>query len=208
MRVYGGGALPTDNEWDIPVLDEQRCAGMMAMPVTPWGTTNVQVVRGGTWHFYIWDDKFEGLWKKPDRVPEGEPFGCVEVNFSIDPDGPAAVALYQIYRKRWLSRYWQSRGLNIVVDLNVPMRFERLNLLGVPRGWSAYATRGSWDLEKLLHQYALAQEHSGRSNPLFWVYAGGEQVRALAQANRWLYCDTYRGPLVYKGRYQADGSKG
>jgi Domain of unknown function (DUF4417) len=98
------------------------------------------------------------------------------------------VALHQIYRKRWLARYWQQLGVRIVVDLNIAERHYDLALLGVPRGWSWYATRGYVDrLDNAIAEYELACEHADGKTVNFMVYGGGKAVRELCQERGWLW---------------------
>lgn len=205
MRVYPGSQWETDNQWGVPVLEPERCAGVVPYPFEPWGIRAQSIKQPGTWHFYQDDEKFEPLWQKPWKIPETGAMVCCEINFTITWDAPKAIALYQIYRKRWMSRYWQSQGVLMLVDLNVDYKHEELNLLGVPNRWSAFSTRGSWDENVLLHQWAIAQSISGRERPLFVVYAGGQRVEELAIQHGWQYYPTYRGPMVYRGRYVPNG---
>lgn len=39
-----------------------------------------------------------------------------------------------IYKKRFLARAMQEKGIGVFVDLNVAPKFYKLNLMGVPKG--------------------------------------------------------------------------
>jgi hypothetical protein len=113
---------------------------------------------------------------------------CVEPNFSIYNQMPLPVALWATYRKRWCARWWQSRGIKILVDLNVAEQYAEMNLLGVPKGWNAYATRGYTDgLQATEREFALACEHAGTASILFVVYGGGRKVMEYCRERGWLW---------------------
>lgn len=188
---------PSDNPWSIPSLLPELAADQVAGPVTTWGTIGARRPMAGTWHFYTSDRKFEPLWRRPHRVLYSRPAAAVEPNFSTTDQTPFAVSLWHIYRKRWLARYWQAQGLKILVDLNADSALNRPhdavggaipNLLGVPRGWSAFSSRAHANQpEALVAEWGVAREHSGRDHPLFLVVGGGRQVKALAAEHGWIW---------------------
>lgn len=139
----------------------------------------------GTWHFYVDDYRFSGLLKKPEQLVQTRAVAAIEPNITLSPGLPLALALAHIYRKRWTARHWQTAGVSIWVDLNVSAEFRAVNLLGVPRGWTAYATRGyNANIEQIEAEYQLAEQHAGE-RPDFLVYGGGQAVQSLALANGW-----------------------
>lgn len=201
MKLLPPSYWETDNDWGVPLLEASRCAPLLPLPLVPWASQAQKKEMKGTWHFYIEDRKFEGLWCGCDRLLQSSPLALIEPNFSVPWDAPGAVAVYQTYRKRWIARTLQAAGIFVIVDLNVDYRHERINLLGVPQGWTAYATRGSaWDSEILMRQWVIARQHSGVERPLFIVYSGGNRVERLCRENGWQYYPTYRGPMTYRNR--------
>jgi hypothetical protein len=174
---------PTDNEWEIPSLDASLQVERCTLPLLAWGSAGRRHKAAGAWHFFCDDYRFSTVWKNPYQVVDTAPNWVCEVNASLADDDVAAVALWTIYRKRWISAFWQSHGVPIAVDLNVPPRFQPLNLLGVPSGWKAFATRGKAnELAVLESEYRLAEKHAG-GVPLFVVLGGGEAVAAVCR--RW-----------------------
>jgi hypothetical protein len=152
------------------------------LPFVAWGTVSRKSRMPGTWHFYVDDYRYEALWKNPNRLLETGCINIVEPNFSVYQQTPPAVSNFQIYRKRWLARYWQSRGIRVFVDLNVSKRFYEDNLTGVPDGWSAFVTRGYQDrIYALKDEYGLARAISGKQEPLFIVYGGGKDAQIYCQ---------------------------
>lgn len=108
----------------------------------------------------------------------------VEPNFTITDQMPYPVALYRVYQKRWLARYWQSKGIEVIADLNVSRNYMAVNMLGIPEGWSSYATRGYNDrLDDLEAEIKAAIKRAGHEKISFYVYGGGEKVREYCREN-------------------------
>lgn len=174
---------PTDNEQGIPLLDPALAADALDLPVVLWATGLGVSLKAahmrGTWHFYTEDWRFRALWTNPTPVTNSGCINVVEPNFSIYANMPYACALWQVYRKRWLARYWQSFGLRVLVDLNVPPAYADLNCLGVPAGWDAFCTRGASEhLDELAAERDRALQIAGKAaGLLFVVYGGGRAVK-------------------------------
>lgn len=142
----------------------------------------------GTWSFYTDDYKFTALWSDPRPVIRSGCAAVIEPNFSIYDDSPLAVALWALYRKRWLARYWQEHGIDIWVDLNASLRFKAYTLLGVPKGWRWFATRGYYDRpDDLRADYELACETAGTKEIEFVVAGGSRKLRKLCDYYGWTW---------------------
>ena len=178
---------PTDNDFDIPLLDINLQARHLDLPFELYGFTGRTKRMNGTWGFYVDDYRFQALWNDPTNIVNSQCINVVEPNYSTNNQMPLAVGLWGIYRKRWLARYWQVHGVRVFVDLNVDHKFEEYNMLGVPQGWAAYATRGYIrhinDLDK---QYERAATHAG-TEPLFVVYGGGKEIEKHCKQRGWLW---------------------
>lgn len=182
--------FPTNNEYGIPSLRMDRQAKFTDLPVRGWGSCARKDRMRGTWHFYVDDEKFTGLWKHPDGLLKTKAINTVEPNFSTDDQMPLAVALFRIYQKRWLSRYWQEYSLDVFVDLNVADQFQQVNLFGVPKGWQAYATAACDSrLDTLEMHAALAREHAEGLPIRLLVYGGsiGGATAELCGKNDWVH---------------------
>lgn len=181
--------FPTDNDWGIPLLLSSHQAEQFSTPFQPWGMkARGTTFEGGTLHFYIDDYRFAAVWNEPSKVVQALPYAVIEPNFTNSLESPKAYVLYNIFRKRWLSRYWQSQGLRIFVDLNVPVEFKDINFLGVPKDWRAFATRGYSDrLTAAQLEYESAVEFTGTTELLFLVYGGGKKVQAHCRERGWLW---------------------
>lgn len=180
---------PSSNWEGIPDLDPDMQAAGMVLPCERWGQISRKSAMLGTWVFYVDDYKFSALWVDPSPVVRTGCASVVEPNFSCTPTTPIAVGLWRIYQKRWLARYWQSRGIRVFVDINVDARFRDLNYLGVPRGWKAYATRGYSNLlGDILKEYEFAVNHAnGTDDMVFLVYGGGKLIQQAAIERGWIW---------------------
>lgn len=181
----------SDNQLGIPTLLLDLQAPGIVAPMNVWGgrVGRTKLTRiGGTVCFYTEDYRFEALLKDPLVVANGN-FACaVEPNLSVFQNTAPAVAAYQTYRKRYTARLWQEHGVRILVDMNVAPEYAELNLVGVPKGWRSYATRGYTDrLQFTEREYMMAVEHAGSSRIVFVVYGGGKKVREACLANGWTW---------------------
>ena len=188
----------SDNVYGIPRLSENYQADFVDAPIVVWGSA--KHAYASTFVFYTEDSRFLGLWNKPDTLCNTGCVTVVEPNFSIHDHVPLVAALWQTYKKRMLARYWQTKGIRIIVDLNVPVHYADVNLLGVPVGWGAYATRGyQSDLQALEIEYQTAMSHSGNSDILFLVYGGGEKVKDWTIEHNCIWQPDYMD--IVKGKY-------
>ena len=180
--------FPSDNEYGIPTLDLDLDAKYVDAPVRAWGVEARNARMRGTYHFYRDDYKFSSLWANPKPVVQSKCVAIIEPNFSTSESEPMASALYQIYRKRWLSRYWQTKGIRTVVDLHVADRWQDLNLLGVTKDWTTYATRGSDDtLEQVICEAHVGIRHAQGAKVSMVVIGGATKIKQLCYRKRWIW---------------------
>ncbi len=71
--------------------------------------------------FYTDDWRFERIWAEAvdtiATVLPLKPAAAVQPDFSIWGFDPLAVQLYNLYRARWISRYWQEAGIKIIPSI-------------------------------------------------------------------------------------------
>lgn len=69
--------------------------------------------------FYSWDSHFEGLWGRllewVERVKEY--MVCVSPNYTIQHTDPIVFQAWQVYRSRYIGRYWQEAGVKVIPDI-------------------------------------------------------------------------------------------
>jgi len=191
---------PSNNRYGIPLLDIALQADAFDNPIETWGIKSRTNKMGGTYHFYTDDYRFRNIWDNPQKLVDSGCVNAVEPNFSINFSDPLAVSIWRTYQKRWLSRYWQSQGVRIFVDLNVSAGHDDINLYGVPAGWAAYATRGYADqLGAIDAELELAKGHAYPNSVLFLVYGGGYAVRDWCMDNGALWEPEYMDKV--KGKF-------
>lgn len=182
--------FPTDNDLEIPTLELDMQASSCNIPFLCFGEQKrtFDLRSQGSLHFYTDDYRFNVVYEHPDRILAHNPANIVEPNFSLFNEMPVSFGLQAIYKKRWIARAMQSKGIRIFVDLNVAQKFYRLNMLGVPRGWRAFATRGYSDrLANLEFELSIAKSWSGMERPLFVIYGGGNLCRRFAAEHGCIY---------------------
>lgn len=180
----------SNNDLDIPNLKLAGQAGHVVLPFSGWGAESRQKKGISTYHFYVDDYRFEAIWKDPHKVLLSGCTAVVEPNLSTFDTTPVAWGIMQIYKKRWIARYFQECGIKVYVDLNVSQKFYELNMLGVPKGYNAFATRGYADrLEYLRKEHEIAQRVSGLEIPNMIVYGGGQAVREYCTQHSLIYIE-------------------
>lgn len=179
--------FPGDNEWGIPTLDLSLQAEVVYAPVVKWGTIPRTAIMTGSYHAYADDYKMQNWWKDPSQIVNSRCKAAVEPNWSSNVQMPRALVLYDIFRKRYIARVWQTFGVRVFVDLNVEREFADLILLGVPQGWTAYANRAYHDdTEHILWGYELARQRAGKE-PLYLVIGGRVKVRDLCASKGFIW---------------------
>lgn len=174
------------NKYGVPDLDITMQADRLIAPVKLWGSVKRTEPNPGSWLFYTADYRFSALWSDPKPVVNSGALVAAEPNFSCYSDTPYAVALWRIYQKRWLARFWQSQGIYVLVDLNVHQRFAKLNLLGVPSGWRGFVTRGYLgNIEQTEREYQIACNQALPNSPFFVVYGGSQRLRRVCEDRNW-----------------------
>jgi hypothetical protein len=183
MSVYSAADL------GIPTLDLTKQVTRLTPPVVPYGSVARRLEMKGTYHFYVNDNRFTRLCASPARLLRSGCTAAFEANFTSGSNTPRIRALYDIFRKRTLAKFWQDCGLDIVVDLNVYRDFHDIALLGVPAGWRAYATRchTGWTAAEIEAEHALAAAHAESTDLLFVLVGGGKAAKALCADQGWTH---------------------
>lgn len=183
---------PSDNDLEIPTLRMDMQPEVVDIPFVCYGeqARTYKMGHHGTLHFYTDDYRYGDIFQYPEKIAKHQPRNIVEPNFSLFCETPIAFGVQNIYKKRWLARAMQDKGIRIFVDLNVNSKFYAVNLLGVPFGWWSYCTRGYSDrLHYLEFEYEMAKQHAGPNADklLFVIYAGGDRCKAFARQHNCVY---------------------
>lgn len=108
--------FPSDNKYGIPDL---LADDFIPSDLVPYGTEvrrSYAQTKGKCVHFFLDDYKFEPLWNKPikTRQPIITVGQALTPDFSLYRDYPIALQIYNTYRNRWLGRYWQQFGVQVI----------------------------------------------------------------------------------------------
>lgn len=176
--------LPSDNALEIPTLRLDRQPEFVSIPFVCYGEQKrtFQMNHTGTLHFYTDDYRFSAVFEHPETILKHNPANIVEPNFSCFSETPVAFGMQAIYKKRFISRAMQEKGINVFVDLNVNSKFYKLNMIGVPRGYHSFCTRGYSDrVHYLEFEYNIAKEWAEGNRLTFIIYGGGEPCKEFAR---------------------------
>lgn len=132
-------------KYDLPVVRTDIVC--RADSLIPFNRAKTCLRRDVGVHFFIDDYQFERVWKSPQLYVEmlGKyPFACAP-DFSLYIDMPMAAKIWNVYRSRLLTAYWQGKGLKIVPVLQwaEPDTFDFCFTGITPRGTVAVSTLGA-----------------------------------------------------------------
>lgn len=109
----------TDNEYGFPVVSTSK--NFRAEDLIPFHVAKGQKKEDITKavHFFIDDYKFEQLWSRPHvYIPMLRNYGnMISPTFSVWDNQPYPLNLFNMYRSRWCTRYFQEAGVNVLVDV-------------------------------------------------------------------------------------------
>lgn len=124
------GFFPSTNKWGIPDIKADEFEIKQLLPY------RVDSNRNGTAHFFLDDYRFERCWKNPDsQIAELKKYdGVLSPDFSMYTNYPQAYQLWQVYRNRWCTCYWQSQGIKVIptVSWSTPSSY-KYAFLGIPK---------------------------------------------------------------------------
>lgn len=71
-------------------------------------------------HFFLYDYKFERVWKQPDTDIEklSRYRAVLSPDFSIYLEMAPVMQLYNVFRNRWCGAYWASKGMRVIPTIN------------------------------------------------------------------------------------------
>lgn len=71
-------------------------------------------------HFFLYDYKFERVWKEPDRDIErlSRYRAVLSPDFSMYLEMAPVMQLYNTFRNRWCGAYWASKGIRVIPTVN------------------------------------------------------------------------------------------
>lgn len=183
---------PANNIYDIPTLKLELQGDYPQLPIKPYGADSRNKSEVGTYHFYVDDYRFEAIWDDPTKILKSGCTSIFEPNLSLYDTTPISYGMYLIYKKRWISRFFQENGIKVFADLNVSKKFYEYNILGIPDGYSAFSTRGYLGkLGYLEEEYSIAKQICGNNELKFIVYGGGKDVKKFCADHNLIYVQDF-----------------
>lgn len=212
--------FPSSNQWGIPDLRSDRLCSLI--PKQTWGAQQIkqderdstfylwstgtfpEEAAGGVLGFYIDDYRFDGVWNDAvaicAKLVNQNWGGVCTPDFSVWWDWPLVMKMWNLYKSRWVARYWQEAGIKIIPSL---MRFgdptSTLDLCGMPMNppvvsFQCRAQVGDSQEDKNLNrQYVLAcsNKQIQTIEPENVVIYGGMQHQ------EWLEPNLTKGPKYW-----------
>ena len=207
------GVLPSDREifpsadgLGVPLVAAEAFEPSYLVPHRQKVRTD-RPLSGGAVHFFLDDGRFEPVWKTPRKgLSYVEGVGAaLTPDFSLYPEMPLALQLFNVYRNRWCGAFWQSRGVRVIPTVgwsdarSYPFCFLGVEEgstvavstvgLGDPRG-----TRGASKEERGLFRAGFAEMLSRISPRLVLLYGeardgllpeSADRVRIRSYPSRW-----------------------
>lgn len=104
-----------------------------------------------TVHFFIYDDEFDEVWKRPDAyVGELAQYKqVITTDFSLYTNMSLAMQIFNTYRNRWLGCFWQENGLTVIPSVSWSDEWSyEFCFDGIQQGAAvAVSTLGCYDIE-------------------------------------------------------------
>lgn len=128
--------FPSTSKWGIPDLNpDMLYSGPVPTSTWPYDEKDKkdpqlyifgeggmdERVTGKIFAFYTDDWRFEKIWSESvdtiRTIVPLKPLAACQPDFSLWGTDPLAVQLYNLYRARWISRYWQEAGIPIIPSI-------------------------------------------------------------------------------------------
>ena len=143
-------------------------------------------------HFFLYDYRFERVWKNPDNDIEklSRYRAVLSPDFSMYLEMAPVMQLYNVFRNRWCGAYWASKGIRVVPSVNwgdestFDFCFD-----GIEKG-SVVAV-----------STYMASEHGHRKDQKDWFLAGYNEMLRRIEPEKIICYNTpfpeMRGDIVY-----------
>ena len=163
--------FPAANIYGIPMLRLTTAPEIHGLiPFTGSGP-----LAGHACHFFLDDYRFERVWNRPSvYVSRLSQFPVVLTpDFSLYLDWPFSVNLWNVYRSRWLGRYWQEHGITVVPTV----------------GWAGESSFSFCFQGILLGSTVAISPPDVRSSDVLYKFLAGyrEMLRQVRPAAVWSY---------------------
>ena len=116
--------LPGDGKWSIPIIPKFQIRDGDFDDLLLIGfdraKTDDEKHRNRMVHFFLYDYKFERVWKQPDFDLEklSGYRAVLSPDFSMYLEMNPTMQLYNTFRNRWCGAYWASKGIRVIPTIN------------------------------------------------------------------------------------------
>lgn len=179
----------SDNEFGIPALELSPSVDAVPLPVSLW----TGKASSAKTYYFDPEAEFEAIVQKESRISSIIGDAIIEPLLPLNSNAPAAVVLWNVFRKRLLMRLFQQRGFAVFVTLNSAPAWFDYNFLGVPQGWRQYAMFFTSSLSVLEMGYNAAIQHAGADDILFIVVSDDATMRQEFTERGWTFVEGKRG---------------
>ncbi len=143
-------------------------------------------------HFFLYDYRFERVWKKPDDDIErlSRYRAVLSPDFSMYLEMAPVMQLYNVFRNRWCGAYWASKGIRVIPSVNwgdentFDFCFE-----GIEKGSTVAVST------------YMASEHDNRQDQKEWFMAGYNEMLRRIEPEKIICYNTpfpeMQGDIVY-----------
>lgn len=108
---------PSDHPFGVPDL----LPVVVNLPVEIVAYRSRRLAAGDVVHHYVDDYRFEHCWTRPGhhatRLKSIGVSALIQPDFSMWDHLPLAMRIWNLYRSRWIARYWQERGLTVIPSI-------------------------------------------------------------------------------------------
>jgi hypothetical protein len=184
-----------DNEWGIPEIQKTDVDLTGAKWVSFGEKAAIKDPANTVLHFYIDDYKFNIVWDAPHRYINlfRQCRAVVTPDFSNYNDMPKAQHLWNHYRRQWVGRYWQDRGVNVICSLSwgVGCLYD-WSFEGIPQHTVCAASFVSENMNKEAAVYEMMEALDVVKPSALFIKCGAKDEEALREYFDFEVIPTYR----------------
>lgn len=194
--------FPSNAMYDLPEYRLDMCMGI-PKPFDSWAGRDASPPQDGVHYlynfsssarelpmersifsFYEEDKRFDSLWINPDkwaaRIISGGFMGSITPDYSIWSVAPMATRIWQLYKERWVGRYFQEAGIKIIPGISATdVKSLEYSLSGIPVGLPALSMQyqaGIKTPEEVGYARSILSEVEARLKPKQVLVYGGDKA--------------------------------
>lgn len=109
----------SDGYYGIPNVEKSDTVGDKMIRFCDWKEIPEEQRKEYIVHFYYDDYKFMSAWRNPDKYLDRlyDFKAVVAPNFSLYTDFPRVLQILSCYRRNWVARYWNEKGIDVIPQI-------------------------------------------------------------------------------------------